>query len=251
MLSRDCFGAVLPVRRTLGVLRGATELDVTGQPTQANAALLFGQASLPEAEWNWLEARWEREVIAADRILCDTDCANAVLWLLDDAVTARIARDSQGHSFEIGVDGPGSLACAWMLSGDDLSPWRVQVRRGGTARKLQGHDTELLGQCAPVFHARCRAVVHAEVLELAAQFALSRRRTARSLLADRLDRYFAAFGENSLALTHSTLAQRLNLRRATVTLALQELEGLQAIRSYRARIELKDRERLQALAGEF
>lgn len=251
MLSPDCFCAVLSLRRMLAALRGATELDLRRSPPQAVSGLDFGQANLPEAEWSWLERRWEREVIAAEQILCDTDCPNDVLWLLEDAVTARIALDRHGHSFEIGVDGPGSLACAWLLSGDNLSPWRVQVRRGGTARKLQRHHVEVLGQFAPVFHARCRAAVHAEVLELAVQFALSRRRTARSLLADRLDRYFTAFGENSLPITHTTLAQRLNLRRATVTLALQELEGLQAIRSHRARIELKDRDRLQALAQEF
>lgn len=251
MHSPDCFCAVLPVRRMLAALRGATELDVRRTPPQAISALDYRQASLPEAEWSWLEARWEREVVAGERILCDTECPNEVLWLLEDAVTARIARDSHGHSFEIGVDGPGSLTCAWVLSGDTVSPWRVQVRRGGIARKLQHHYVEVLSKFAPVFHARCRAAVHAEVLELAVQFALSRRRTARSLLADRLDRYFTAFGENSIPITHTTLAQRLNLRRATVTLALQELEGLQAIRSHRARIELKDRETLRALAEEF
>lgn len=226
-------------------------MDVRRSLSQDLPAVQTGQASLPEDELHWLAARWEREALVPERILCDTDCASEALWLLDDAVTARIARDDQGHSFEIAVDGPGSLACGWLLSGDRLSPWRVQVRRGGMGRKLQRRHVELLGRFAPVFQARCRAVIHAEVLELAAQFALSRRRTARSLLADRLDGYFAAFGENSIAVTHSTLARRLNLRRATVTLALQELEGARAIRSFRARIELKDRERLRAMANEY
>ncbi len=211
----------------------------------------LGPSSLPGEEWAWLEARWERQTLTPEQVLCDTQCASEALWLLDDAVTARIALDEHGNSFEIAVDGPGSLACGWLLSGDKLSPWRVQVRRGGQARKLQRRHVELLDKFAPAFHARCRAVIHAEVLELAAQFALSRRRTARSLLADRLDGYFTAFGENAIAVTHSTLARRFNLRRATVTLALQELEGARAIRSFRARIELKDRERLRALAAEF
>ncbi|MFM6949796.1 MAG: Crp/Fnr family transcriptional regulator [Novosphingobium sp.] len=210
-----------------------------------------GAAQLPGNEVSWLEAHWTREQLSPDRILCDTDCASETLWLLDDAVTARIAHDGSGHSFEIAVDGPGSLACGWLLSGDRLSPWRVQVRRGGTARRLKRSHIEALARFTPVFPARCRAVLHAEVLELAAQFALSRRRTARSLLADRLDGYFVAFGENAIAITHSTLANRLNLRRATVTMALQELEGARAIRSNRARIEIKDRARLRALAQEF
>jgi hypothetical protein len=167
---------------------------------------------------------------------------------------ARVAHDDQGHSFEIAVDGPGSIACGWLVCADHLtpwlSPWRTEVRRAGAAKALLRRDVELLDRFAPVFLAKCRAVVHAEVRELATRFALSRRQTARSLLADRLDGYFTAFGENAIVITHSTLARRLNLRRATVTLALQELEGAHAIRSYRARIELKDREQLRALARE-
>ena len=226
-------------------------MDVRRSQPIAFEAVGIPRESLPEGEWDWLESRFHQERLLTDHVLCDTDCTSEALWLLDDAVTARIALDEHGNSFEIAVDGPGSLACGWLLSGDKLSPWRVQVRRGGQARKLQRRHVELLDKFAPAFHARCRAVIHAEVLELAAQFALSRRRTARSLLADRLDGYFTAFGENAIAVTHSTLARRFNLRRATVTLALQELEGARAIRSFRARIELKDRERLRALAAEF
>lgn len=217
-----------------------------GEPPLAE----FRPGNLPGEEWGWLEARWERHQLITDRVLCDINCSSDALWLLEDAVVARVARDDEGHAFEIAVDGPGQIACSWLLSGDRLSPWRTEVRRGGMARSLARGDVELMERFTPVFHARCQAVVHAEVLQLATQFALSRRQTARSLLADRLAGYFSAFGENSIAITHSTLARRLNLRRATVTLALQELEGARAIRSYRARIELKDRERLLELARE-
>jgi len=216
------------------------------EPAQAD----FGPKHLPEGEWLWLESRWTRDDLATDRVLCDKDCQSQALWLLEDAVVARVASDDQGHAFEIAVDGPGRIACGWLLSGDNLSPWRTVVRRSGAAKALLRSEVEMLPRFAPVFYSRCRSLVHAEVAQLANQFALSRRQTARSLLADRLDGYFSAFRENVIAITHSTLAHRLNLRRATVTLALQELEGAGAIRSYRARIELKDPERLRSLAQE-
>lgn len=226
-------------------------MDVRRNHAKVFAPTDFTEASLPAEEWTWLKRHWQPERLTAERILCDTDCSSETLWLLDDAATARIARDDQAHLVEIAVDGPGSLACGWAISGDQLSPWRVQVRRTGMARALRGLAIEQMPQMAPVFHARCRAVIHSEVLELAEQFALARRRTARSLLADRLSGYYNAFGETTITITHNVLAQRLNLRRATVTLALQELEGAKAIRSHRARIELKDRERLIALAHEY
>lgn len=206
--------------------------------------------ALPGDETAWLAAHFHAEPLPAERILCEADAASAALWLLDDAVTARIAQDHCGHAFEIGVDGPGSIVCAWALERDWLSPWQVQVRRSGMARLLSRRDMAQLHRVAPVFHARCQSAMHAEVRQLATQFALSRRRSARSLLAERLDGYFTAFGENSIPITHSALAGRLNLRRATVTLALQELEGAHAIRAYRARIELKDVAQLRQIAGE-
>ncbi len=226
-------------------------MDVRRNHAKVFTPAQFTRASLPAEEWAWLESHWQPERLSAEQILCDTDCASETLWLLDDAVTARVARDDQGHLVEIAVDGPGSVACGWAVSGDQLSPWRVQVRRSGMARALRGSAMEQLSRMAPVFHARCRAVIHSEVLELAEQFALARRRTARSLLAERLNGYFTAFGETTITITHNVLAQRLNLRRATVTLALQELEGARAIRSHRARIELKDRERLIAMAHDY
>jgi hypothetical protein len=226
-------------------------VDVRRNHAKVFTPAQFTRASLPAEEWAWLESHWQPERLSAEQILCDTDCASETLWLLDDAVTARVARDDQGHLVEIAVDGPGSVACGWAVSGDQLSPWRVQVRRSGMARALRGSAMEQLSRMAPVFHARCRAVIHSEVLELAEQFALARRRTARSLLAERLNGYFTAFGETTITITHNVLAQRLNLRRATVTLALQELEGARAIRSHRARIELKDRERLIAMAHDY
>ncbi len=208
------------------------------------------RAPLPGAEAAWLEGRLRPEPLASEQVLCEAEGACGALWLLDDAVTARIAQDDRGHAFEIGVDGAGSIVCAWMLESGWLSPWQVAVRRGGMARALLRRDAEQLSEMAPIFYSRCQATIQAEVHQLAAQFALSRRRTARSLLAERLAGYFAAFGENSIPITHIALARRLNLRRATVTLALQELEGSHAIRAYRARIELKDAARLRALANE-
>lgn len=202
-------------------------------------------------EWTWLGARWQTEHLTAGQVLCDTDCPGEAVWLLDDAVVARVAHDQLGHAFEIGVDGRGSVAGAWSLGDVRRSPWRTEVRRPGLAHALPRANAELLARFAPAFHARCLDIMHAEVLELAEQFAVSRRRTARSLLAERLTGYFAAFEETAIAVTHSTLARRLNLRRATVTLALQELEGMQAIRSHRARIELKDATQLQAIAQEI
>ncbi len=53
-----------------------------------------------------------------------------------------------------------------------------------------------------------------------------------------------------IEVTHQDLAEWYHLRRATVTVALQDLEGLRAIRSTRGRIELRDAEALaRAAAG--
>ena len=70
-------------------------------------------------------------------------------------------------------------------------------------------------------------------------------RTARWLLMyhDRID-------GDELAITHEELGVMLGVRRASITDALHHLEGSEGIRSLRGRLQIRDRVRLVALAGD-
>ena len=77
-----------------------------------------------------------------------------------------------------------------------------------------------------------------------------------SALADvtvRVARWLLMFADRSdsveLSLTHETIARALNVRRPSVTVATHSLEGERAILAARGKIVIRDRARLQALAG--
>lgn len=208
----------------------------------------FTRDSLPAGEWDWLERNWIERRILAGEVLCQANATAGWLLLLIDAVTARIACGNGGALFEIGLDGPDSIAFAFAASSGGISPWQVQARRAGKVFAIPCGRLGIMEKEAPLFLSRCRQTAYAEVRQLAEQHAQCRRRSVRSLLAERLDDYFTTYGEPAIRITHLMLARRLDLRRATVTLALQELEGAHAIRSLRGSVQLKDREVLRAVA---
>ena len=78
---------------------------------------------------------------------------------------------------------------------------------------------------------------------------------SRGKLINRLARWILMADDriqgDKLHLTHDTIAYLLGVRRAGVTVALHELEGLGAIRANRRHIEVRDRDQLKEAAGCF
>lgn len=206
-------------------------------------------SALGWSEWQPIAHRWREQDLRAGDMLCDAGGRPGACWLLASAVTARMAVDELGGARETGVNGPGSLACAFAVSPVRRAPWRVMVRRSGVAYRLDASDQEDLS-AAPAFAAAARAAADEELLQLARQFAARSFQCARRFVAQRLAELFAAMETSLIEVTHQDLAEWYHLRRATVTVALQDLEGLRAIRSTRGRIELRDAEALaRAAAG--
>lgn len=195
------------------------------------------------SDWTALSGLWREVPLEAGQVLCQPRGDPQACWLLASAVTARMAVDEQGHARETGVNGPGSLACAFAALALGCAPWRVEVRRGGVAYRLDLSDDALAR--APGFATAAGAMAQDELLQLAAQFAARSFQCARGFVAQRLAELFEALDSPVIEVTHQDLAEWYLLRRATVTVALQDLEGLRAIRSTRGRIELRDAEILR------
>lgn len=196
-------------------------------------------SALAWSEWKPVASRWREQELRANDTLCEVGDRPGACWLLASAVTARMAVDEQGGARETGVNGPGSLACAFAVCPLRRAPWRVMVRRGGIAYRLDIGDADQLA-AAPAFAAAARDIADEELLQLAGQFAARSFQCARSFVAQRLAELFAAMDTGVIEVTHQDLAEWYHLRRATVTVALQDLEGMRAIRSTRGRIELRD-----------
>lgn len=204
--------------------------------------------ALPAGERDRLVPLLTERMLREDEVLLPMGEPISALWLLTGAVVARVALHRSGVMQEAGLSGHGTIAGAFGLIGDGASPWEVRVRRAGTALRLGSEHFPELHDATPQFVAIVERVACSEAAGLASEFALRSCRSARACVAGRLLDYFETLEEPVLRITHRQLASRLALRRATVTIALQELEAVKAVRARRGAIELVNAERLSEAA---
>ncbi len=138
-----------------------------------------------------------------------------------------------------------------LVMGNDRWPHEAIVRaEQGTALRIAATDL------APIIAAndRIRTLLLRYASSLTTQMARTivsnlihpvERRTARWLLLyhDRVD-------GDEIAITHEELGVMLGVRRSSITDALHLLEGEGAVKGHRGRVVVRDRRRLEAVAGE-
>jgi CRP-like cAMP-binding protein len=156
-----------------------------------------------------------------------------------------------GARTEIGMVGYEGLSGWAILLGAHRSHLDATVRvGGGTALRMEADP--LLALC------RQRPAAASIFLRFVNCFTIQAARTASSNLHDATSKRLARWllmchdrleGDN-ISLTHGAIGQILGVRRASVTDALHLLEGEGAIRSMRGRVEVRDRPRLELIAGQ-
>lgn len=203
-------------------------------------------AGLPVEETVWLHHEARRERVQAGTVIARHGAPCPGLLLVEDALLARMTPRGSLPPHEFGLDGPGSIALPFAVIGNGFSPWDLVVRRSGEVWRV---DPTRLGDLPGQLKRLAEEAAAMQTAALVRHTGLCSRRSARSLVAARLQDYFATLGEDRLAITHDQMAERMALRRATVTIALQELEGLHAIRARRGVIELADAALLAAECG--
>lgn len=180
---------------------------------------------------------------AGDRI--DTIC------FLDGALAGFLDVLGDGQRLAIGVIGREGVVGWPVLMGNDRWPYDVEVRaRDCTAQRLPAEHlvaavrqsptlSEMLLRFAGTFTTQMGRTIVSNLIHPV------ERRTARWILM-----YHDRIEGDEIALTHEELGNMLGVRRASITSALHILEGEQAIKGYRGRIVVRDRHRLEGLAGD-
>jgi CRP-like cAMP-binding protein len=155
-----------------------------------------------------------------------------------------------GETVETGVIGICGMVGWPALLGAQESPHRAVVQvGGGSALRIDSDIFLELVAARPGIASLCLRFVLAFTIQFSCAAASNlrdptERRLARWLLMchDRLE-------GDEIALTHHFIGEILGVRRASVTDALHVLEGEGAIRSHRSLIVVRDRTRLEAIAG--
>jgi CRP-like cAMP-binding protein len=156
-----------------------------------------------------------------------------------------------GATVETGVIGICGMVGWPALLGAREAPHRAVVQVGGGSALRIDTDIFLEAVAArPGIASLCLRYV----LLFSIQFSCAAASNLRDPTERRLARWLLMCHDrlegDEIALTHHFIGETLGVRRASVTEALHILEGEGAIRSHRSRIVVRDRARLESMAGE-
>ncbi len=150
--------------------------------------------------------------------------------------------------YEVALVGrEGAIGWPGLLSG--LPFLNSVVSHRGSALILSARSMGAVVSVCPELRQILLRYIQCLTAQLSTTIVSSLRDTAHARVARRLLMLHDRVGTSSFHITHGKLADALNLRRATVTECMHELEGLMLIRSMRALVIIKDREGLAAAAG--
>ena len=202
---------------------------------------------LPQGEVEWLESRLKRVHLKSQQVLVEVGEIPLAVWFLLDATASVCANGPGNRQLGVTVIGKGHTAGAGIVLGPQPAPWTIAVDQSGDALCLTASGAELAIN-APSLFERLGWAAHEDLIELSETALAMAHATATQRVAIALDHLFIANEDRLIATTHERLSAWLALRRATVTLALQELEAMKAIKSRRGTVELLDARKLSAIA---
>jgi CRP-like cAMP-binding protein len=171
------------------------------------------------------------------------------LYFFTQGLSSEIAIDQGGQRIEVGCIGFEGFAGVPSVLGVNRSPHRSFMETDGTALRIPTARLLAAASANLALMSLLLRYVHVFMMQVAATALADGRynveqRTARWLLMahDRLH-------NDELPLTHDFLALMLGVRRSSVTNALHLVEGSGAIKASRSLIVVRDRDKLQRLAG--
>ena len=163
---------------------------------------------------------------------------------------ASIVADTREGRFEVGMVGSEGLVGAPIVLGVDRTPHTCLVQAPGEALRIGAGELQAAMDQSATLRTLLLRFVHTFMVQVSqtayanAGYSVDER-LARWLLMthDRLE-------HDDMPVTHEFMSIMLGTRRPGVTLAVQMLEGAGVIRATRGNIRIRDREKLEQLAGQ-
>lgn len=163
---------------------------------------------------------------------------------------ASIVADTEEGRFEVGMVGSEGLVGTAVVLGVDRTPHTCMVQAAGDAFRIGVAELQAAMDHSATLRALLLRFVHTFIVQVSqtayanAGYSIEER-LARWLLMthDRLEK-------DDMPVTHEFMSVMLGTRRPGVTLAVQMLEGTGVIRATRGHVTVRDREKLEQIAGQ-
>lgn len=204
---------------------------------------------LDEPESSRVVSLAERVSFRRGDVLADVGIVLDHVYFLEAGIASEIAFDRDGRSLEVACVGREGFVGIPVVLGVRHSEHRVVMETDGAGLRIQTADFMRVAPKMPSLISLMLRFVHVSMVQVAANALADGRynvyqRAARWMLTchDRTD-------GDDLQLTHDTLANMLGVRRSSVTNAVHFIEGESAIRASRGMVNVRNRAKLEELAG--
>jgi CRP-like cAMP-binding protein len=204
---------------------------------------------LPPGIFAYLLPHLERIDLPVKKVVVEANLPIENVVFIEHGLASVVAQSSDGEAVEVGHVGFEGMTGAHIILTADRTPNRTFMQVAGDGLSLPTDILRsMLRSSVPVQEFFLRYVHAMEI-----QVSHSVLANARYNMHERLARWLLMCSDRveggNLPLTHELLGLMLGVRRSGVTNQLHILEGVHAIRSTRANVEIIDRAKLVEIAG--
>jgi len=168
----------------------------------------------------------------------------------ENCIASVVAITPAGRQSEVGIVGCEGMVDVCAINGTDSSPLDCFVQIPGRAHRLPLASLQGLIELSPTF----RTILARYAQSFLIQVSHTAMANATCTIDERLARWLLMsqdrVGGSEIVMTHEFLSVMLGVRRAGVTIALQDIERHGQVKARRGSITITDRPGLERLANE-
>jgi CRP-like cAMP-binding protein len=260
MFQRDRNDLIQPKAKNVQSLQiptaAAVDRKAEGSPREKLAAMKLGVrprnlllSIMGAQEFALIKPHLERVSLEARTPVETTNAPVSYAYFPEDCLMSVIVRLRDGKAIEASVVGREGMTGTAILLNDDMAPNDCRVQIAGAAWRIGSAALRSLLEKSPTLRAHLLRYIQVLLVQTSQTALANSHLTLEKRLARWLLMVHDRVGRDEFGLTHEFLAAMLGVRRPGVTVALHMLEGKHLIRSTRARIQIRDRARLEALVS--
>jgi CRP-like cAMP-binding protein len=207
--------------------------------------------ALGPSDYALLQPHLERSDLELRQPIFEPNVPIERVHFLEGGVASIVSEQEPNEQIEVGLYGHEGMSGASVVLGAGQTPHRsmIQVDGGSSLHIASERLLEACGQSRGL-----QMLLLRYVHTLAVQAALTAAANAHYALPERLARWLLMCHDridgDQIELTYEFMSMMLAVRRSGVTVTLHTLEGTGAIRSQRGLVTIRDRARLEEIAGD-
>ncbi|MDB5689020.1 MAG: cyclic nucleotide-binding protein [Sphingomonas bacterium] len=173
------------------------------------------------------------------------------VYFPEGGIASIVSSMGGGERTEVGIFGRDGVSATCLLLGTDRSPHETFIQvDGSTALRIDTDQYLAAVRQSETLRTMLLRYIQASMIQGAQSTATNARHRVEARLARWLLMCHDRIDGDEIALTHEFMGMMISAERSGVTVTLHILEGAGMIQSKRGRVIIKDRDKLEELAGD-